>query len=457
MDVRGENILILGLAREGVSLARFLAEAGANVTVTDSASAARLAPRLAGLAGPPVRTVLGADYPALVAGMDRFFVSPGVPESNAVYRAAGEAGMPIESMTTLFFDLCRAPIVGITGSSGKTTTTGLIGHILSEDTRDVVVGGNIGDPMLDLLPAIGPATTVVLELSSFQLSILRRSPHLAVVTNISPNHLDRHGTMEAYVDAKLNIVRYQSAGDLAVLNAGDSASATFARATIGQIRWFGPGAHDGAAVQGDWIGTIHSGEFEPVLPCDDVPLLGRHNLENVLAAVAATDLLGVAPAAMAHGIATFRPAAHRLQTVAERDGVRYIDDSIATSPARAVVALEALREPILLIAGGRDKNLPWEEFAAVAAARVRTLFLIGEAAESIEAAVRGAISPESRLQPEHIYRCPSLEAAVADAGRMARPGEVVLLSPGCASYDMFDDFEERGRVFARAVEELCAA
>src|SRR5947209_179218 len=214
MDFDGTRILILGMAREGVSLARFLAHRGASVTVTDSAQEERLRERLVALAACGVRTVVGGDHAELLESADRFFVSPGVPESNSVFQAALSRGFTIESMTTLFFELCPGRIVGITGSSGKTTTTGLIGGMLRAARRDVVVGGNIGDPMLDLLPSVERSTTVVLELSSFQLSILRCSPHLAVVTNISPNHLDRHGTMEAYVAAKRNIVRYQSPGDV---------------------------------------------------------------------------------------------------------------------------------------------------------------------------------------------------------------------------------------------------
>lgn len=459
MDIAGQHALILGLAREGVSLARFLSTQGALVTVTDSAGPSRLKDRQQQVGG-TARFVLGGDHPELVEGADLFFVSPGVPEENAVYRAAIARGLPVQSMTTLFFALCPAPIVGITGSSGKTTTTGLIGHMVRTEGHDCVVGGNIGAPMLDLLPHIGPRTTVILELSSFQLGLLRRSPHIAVVTNISPNHLDRHGSLEGYLSAKRQIIRYQVESDVAVFNAGDAEVAAWRRHTAAQLRWFGQAGMQGtgATVRDGQAGLLRGERFEPVLPVADIPLLGAHNLENVLAALATTDLLGVAPATMAAAVRTFQPAAHRLQTVGEYEGVRYVDDSIATSPARAQVALQAMSAPVVLIAGGRDKCLPWAEFARQVVHSARSLILIGESGPQIEHAVRGFLDePGARLCPDAIYRCTSLHQAVVQASRVAQTGDVVLLAPACTSYDMFSNFEERGDSFSRAVELLSAA
>ncbi|HLJ69013.1 MAG TPA: UDP-N-acetylmuramoyl-L-alanine--D-glutamate ligase [Chloroflexota bacterium] len=459
MDVAGQRILILGLAREGESLARFLAERGAQITVTDAASRDRLAERIRRLRDLPVDIVVGGHHPELVTGADRFFVSPGVPESSPVYEAARRAGLIVESMTTLFFARCPAPIVGVTGSSGKTTTTSLIGHVLRTAGRDVTVAGNIGSPMLDALASLAPGGLAILELSSFQLELLRRSPHIAVVTNISPNHLDRHGTMERYVAAKRHILEHQGPDDWAVLNAGDSVVAGMATTSPGRVRWFGDDtARDGAAVQAGVLALRRGDRFEPVMPVNEIPLLGAHNVENVLAATTVCDLLGVDPATIASAVRSFRPPEHRLQTVGQRRGVTYVDDSIATSPTRAIVALRAIDQPVLLIAGGRDKNLPWEEFALVVAERVRALFLIGEAAPCIEEAVRGAIgSAGATLQEDHIHRCATLADSVRAASAEARPGDVVLLSPACTSYDMFNDFAERGSAFAHTVEELHAA
>jgi UDP-N-acetylmuramoylalanine--D-glutamate ligase len=265
--------------------------------------------------------------------------------------------------------------------------------------------------------------------------------------------------MADYIAAKRHIVEHQTAADYAVLNAADPAVARFAAATPARACWFRleGSLHRGTTTQGDRIG-FRRGDFCPVISRSEVPLLGRHNLENVLAAVATADVLGVTPLDMVAAIRTFRPPAHRLQTVAERTGVRYIDDSIATSPARATVALEALDAPVLLIVGGRDKRLPWEDFARLAIRKARALFLIGEAAPLIEEAVRAQLRRVSgRLQEANIRRCPSLEQAVREASRAAVAGDIVLLSPGCTSYDMFRDYEERGEAFAQAVEALGAA
>lgn len=460
MEPAGRRVLVLGLGREGVSLARYFATRGARVTVTDSAPAGRLEDAVQALRGLPVDLALGEHRPDTVLDVDAVFVSPGIPESNPVYRAAVETGRGVESMTTLFFSLCPAPIVGVTGSSGKTTTTALIGHIVRESGRDVVVGGNIGDPMLDLLPRITAETLVVLELSSFQLDLLRQSPHIAVVTNITPNHLDRHATMAAYVTAKRHIVEHQQPDDVAVLNARDARVAQFAQWTPAQVRWFGEAGSDATVHEGTLALTRRSGhhtETVAVLPRRDLPLIGGHNVENALAAMAVTDVLGVPPTDMAAAMRTFQPIPHRLQTIAVRDGVTYIDDSIATTPARTLVALDAITQPIALIAGGRDKHLPWDTFARAAARRLKALLLIGEAAGLIEATVRPELGRNSNLKPCMIRRCNSLEDAVTQAHALTHPGDAVLLAPGCASYDMFADYHHRGQAFTRAVAALDAS
>ncbi|GAC1644267.1 MAG: UDP-N-acetylmuramoyl-L-alanine--D-glutamate ligase [Chloroflexota bacterium] len=460
MQINGKNVLILGLAREGVSLARFLARQGAAVTATDSAPASTLRERVDSVGMSSVRFVLGGDHPDLVREADVFFVSPGVPDSNAVYRAAVERGLGVNSMTTLFFDLCPGTIVGITGSSGKTTTTALTGHIFRQCGINVQVGGNIGDPMLDLLPDIDHTSVVVLELSSFQLSTLRTSPHVSVVTNITPNHLDRHASMEEYVGAKLHVVAHQGQADRAILNARDVYAQTFAASTAARVTWFntsGTGL-DGSGARDGWLGMMTSGDFLPIIPEAEIPLLGQHNFQNVMAAISVATAFDIDPAGIREAIQTFEPAPHRLQVVTKRNDVLYIDDSIATTPARSSVALTALSAPVLLIAGGRDKHLPWGEFADLAVQSTRAVFLIGEASDIIEHALLDALQRQGGLLDRRgIVRCASLEQAVQQASQAARPGDAVLLSPGCASYDMFRDFEERAAAFLLAVEALRAA
>ncbi|MGH2448289.1 MAG: UDP-N-acetylmuramoyl-L-alanine--D-glutamate ligase [Chloroflexota bacterium] len=448
------RILILGLGREGFVLARYFASRGDSVTVTDSTSSEQFEETAAQLNGLGVRLALGENRADLVADTDQFFVSPGVPESNEVYRAALARGLEIDSMTRLFFRLCPCRTVGISGSSGKTTTTGLIGSILDQAGFDVKVGGNIGEPMLRLLPDLRPSSIAVLELSSFQLSLLRQSPHVAVVTNISPNHLDRHETMDAYLEAKSHLVKHQSAGDTVIVNSEDPAVLALAGMSAAGQRSFGANAQWGATSRRAHLGLIEDGEFTPVIDAASVPLAGQHNQRNVLAAIATAAALGVEPVAMREGIRRYQPAPHRLETIAIRDGVRYVDDSIATTPDRAATAIVAQdRRPTLLIAGGRDKHLSWDDFARLAVERLRAIYLLGEAAPLIADAIETAHQEvRGTLDREMVRRVASLDEAVELARRDARPGDVVLLAPGCASYDMFTNFEERGHAFARAAE-----
>ncbi|PZS10317.1 MAG: UDP-N-acetylmuramoyl-L-alanine--D-glutamate ligase, partial [Chloroflexi bacterium] len=300
-------------------MAAYLQSKGALVTVTDSSQDARLHDHAQKFDTSAVRLVTGGDHPQLVKEADLFFTSPGVSESNPVYRAARARGLPVHSMTTLFFDLCPGKIVGVTGSSGKTTTSGLIFQILSESGKDAVIGGNIGDPMLDLLPSIGSATLVVLELSSFQLLLLRRSPHVAVVTNITPNHLDRHGTLDAYTAAKRHVVEHQNSEDYAVLNSDDPRVRSFSKHTSASVAWFGTRATNGAALRHNTVVFSEGRQETPVIPAPDIPLLGKHNVENVMAAVTCCRILDVATAAMAEGIRSYRPAPHRLQIVGDHN------------------------------------------------------------------------------------------------------------------------------------------
>lgn len=443
----GQRAVVLGLAREGVDLARYLAHQGARVTVTDQRSSDALAAGLDGLAGLDVALALGGHPLALLDACDTLYLSPGVPPDIPFAVEARQRGIVLSSATELFLARCPARIIGITGSSGKTTTTALTGAMLRAGGHEVWVGGNIGVPLLGRLDEIDARAWVVMELSSFQLEPLRCSPPVAAITNITPNHLDRHGTMEAYAAAKFQILAHQSGGDWAVLNADDPLLATAPGGAV--RRWFSlERAVDGAYLDADTLVLSRGGKVRRVAERSELRLRGRHNLANALCACALADLAGIEPAALGAALREFRGVAHRLEVVAELDGVQYVDDSIATSPERSIAALASYDEPIVLIAGGRDKHLPWGRWADLVARRVRHLILLGEAAELIaSAAEQGAPAvPRERVD--------TLEAAVRAARALAQAGDVVLLSPGCTSYDQFRDFEERGDRFRTVVRGL---
>lgn len=455
----GKRVVVLGLGREGLDLATFLAAAGAEVTVADEQPAERLQDEVARLAGRPVTTYLG-ELPVdrVLAGADCVFVSPGVPPEHPLVTAARAGQILVSSLVELFFELCPAPILGVTGSAGKTTTTSLLGEMFRAAGRDVHVGGNIGKPLLGELQRIAPTSDVVLELSSFQLEHLRRSPRVALVTNVTPNHLDRHGTMEAYWEAKRQIIAHQGPGDWAVLNADDAWSLRF-KPRGRSLRFSLEGTVEGAYLAGSQLMLLG----EPLVRVDDVPLRGRHNLANVLAAAAAAHAAGIEREPMVAAIRAFRGVPHRLEVVGERGGARYVNDSIATAPERSMAGLRAFHEPLVLIAGGGDKGFPeaaLREWLALAAGRVKHLVLLdspdppGRAgvhplAPRIAAALRALDGP---IPP--LGEASSMDDAVRQAASVAAPGEVVLLSPGGTSYDRYRDFEERGRDFARAVSEL---
>jgi UDP-N-acetylmuramoylalanine--D-glutamate ligase len=442
--VGGRRALVLGLAREGIDLARFLTAHDGSAVVTDRKSAEQLSGAMAQLDGSNVSYRLGANDPRDLEGIDVVYASPGVPPDNALLEAARQRQIPISSLVELFFALCPAPIVGITGSAGKSTTTSLLGEMFEMARRDVFVGGNIGRPLLGKLEQMTPRSWVVMELSSFQLEPLRVSPHIAVVTNVTPNHLDRHPSMEAYWAAKGQILAYQAPSDWAVLNADDAWSLKY-RARGRALRFSLEGVVDGAYLAGSKLMLLS----EPLLPATEVPLRGRHNLANVLAAAAAAHAAGIEHEPMRAAIVGFTGVAHRLQTVAERGGVTFVDDSIATAPERSIAALLAYHEPLVLIAGGRDKHLPMAEWASLIVKRVRHLVLLGEMSDLVLDAIR-AQDPSYRA----VSRASSMDEAVQQAADIARSGDVVLLSPGGTSYDMYNDFEERGHDFARAASEL---
>jgi UDP-N-acetylmuramoylalanine--D-glutamate ligase len=460
MNFAGKRATIIGLAREGTALARFLAERGASVTVNDLKRAEELEENVAALEGLPIRYALGGHPPEILDDADVLFISPGVPLEAPIVAQARRRGIPISSETRLFVELCPAPIIGVTGSSGKTTTVSLVGEMLKAAGFTTWVGGNIGSPLIGYLDEIKPTDKVVMELSSFQLELFAPlnlgfegiSPHIAAILNITPNHLDRHLSMEAYIEAKLNILRFQQSGDVAVLMSNLKSQIPNLKSEILTFS-LTEEVEQGAFVRnGEIILRLEDTE-QRICSADEIKLLGQHNVSNVLAACTIAAVAGASRQAMVSVATTFEGVEHRLELVREVGGVCYYNDSIATTPERTVAALRSFDQPIVLLAGGRDKHLPWDEVARLTLQKARCLILFGEAAPIIEKALRIA-NHESRVTRLAIYRCSTLEEAVEVAAGKARPGDVVLLSPGGTSFDAFRDFAERGERFRELVRAL---
>jgi len=457
---RGGKVTIAGLGTFGGQLAaaRFFIGLGAEVTVTDKKPAEAFAESLAQLEGLPVRFVLGGHNEEDFARTDLVVASPAIPENSPYLAAAAAAGVPVTHEMDMFFQLCRAPIVAVTGSNGKSTTAGLLARILAKHLagrprRKAWFGGNIGRSLLVDVRDITPRDLVVLELSSFQLEDLgelRLSPHGAVVTNLTPNHLDRHVTFENYARAKRNITLYQQENDFLVLNADDPNLSGWegTKARVVFFGKYGRAKGDGVYVSGRTLVNITGAKETPVEVGTGWKLMGGHNLMNLAAACAAAGRAGVELAEAAASAEDFEPLPHRLEYVATVNGVAFYNDSIATTPDSVEVALESFREPIVLIAGGYDKGLDLGPVSRKAARRVKALVVIGRMGARIAEAAQAEKPDLPTIAPA------DFRSAVKAAFDAAAPGDVVLLSPACASFDMFNNFEERGDSFRRCVREL---
>jgi UDP-N-acetylmuramoylalanine--D-glutamate ligase len=458
------NVVILGLARQGKALARFFAEQGWRVTVSDARKPEALQDAMRELDDLPVHYVLGEHPLSLLDGCDLFCTSGGVPSDLPIAQEAVRRGIPFSNDAQEFMRRCPAPIVGITGSAGKTTTTTLVGKMLAEAGFTTWVGGNIGNPLINDLATMQPSDRVVMELSSFQLELMQISPQVAGVLNITPNHLDRHKTMEAYIAAKANIVTHQSGNDVAILGYDEPNARALAGLTEADVRYFSgtievdDRVQLGAFLQGNTLVLQRAEGWSAVCERRDLRLRGMHNVLNALAAIALADAAGADIPAMERVLRTFTGVEHRLEEVRRVDGALWINDTIATAPERVLADLQSFDEPLVLLAGGRDKDLPWEAFARTVIQRVRALILFGEATELIRGHVEAALV---EAQAEHQVVCletvvaaGTLENAVQVAAHQAQPGDVILLSPGGTSFDAFHDFAARGERFRELVMAL---
>jgi UDP-N-acetylmuramoylalanine--D-glutamate ligase len=446
-DLTGKRVLVVGLARTGVSVSLFAAAYGASVTATDEKPESAMGETAARLRAAGVKLELGGHPPAIFFEQDLIVTSPGVPANLAPMVLAHVAGIPVWSEIELAWRYLRGKVVAITGSNGKTTTTSLAAHILETAGIPMLVGGNIGKPLISLVESSTDSTVTVAELSSFQLeSIEAFRPDIGVMLNLTPDHLDRHASFADYAAAKIRLFENQLERDIAILNADDP-EVTKRMPAKSHVFWFSRQKRvaQGAFLLDDQIIFRHDGSETPIAKRSDILLRGEHNVENVLAACAAAYLAGATPAAIAKGVKGFRGVEHRLEYVGEIGGAQFYNDSKATNVDAALKAIEAFPGPLILILGGRDKGSPYTPLAEPLRTRARAAVLIGESAEKIASDLGHAVPT---------IEAGTLERALEIATERAQRGDVVLLAPACSSFDQFENYEHRGRTFKQLVAQL---
>ncbi len=452
MNFEGKKVLVCGMARSGVSAAQCLYELGARVTISDSKAEEKLAEALQPLEGMDIRRCLGDQaQPADLESYDLAVTSPGIPMQAPILRAVQAAGVPLIGELELGAQVSRAPLYAVTGTNGKTTTTTLIGEIFRNLGKTTYVVGNIGYPFTACALQCGEEDVAVAEVSSFQLeTITTFHPHIAVMCNITEDHLNRHGTMEEYIRVKERIFENMGQGDYAVLNLDDPIVRGMAERIPCAPAFFSrrQEVETGAYLEGEEVVFSLNGHKKRVLRADEIRIPGEHNLENALAATALAMLAGVPAPVVRHTLKTFPGVEHRIETVRTVEGVTYINDSKGTNVDASIRAVRAMKAPTVLLAGGYDKHTDFLPLAReILASKIHTVVVLGDTAEQIERALR-AVGFESILHAK------TFEEAVLLARSCAREGENVLLSPACASFDMFQDYEERGRVFKEIVSRL---
>ncbi|HTZ57301.1 MAG TPA: UDP-N-acetylmuramoyl-L-alanine--D-glutamate ligase [Acidobacteriaceae bacterium] len=447
MELKGKKVLVVGLGKSGLAAALFLRRRGAQVTVSDLRSAQALSKEVPSLLEAGISVEAGGHGLLTFRRQDLIVVSPGVPLSTPELVQVRTLGLPIIGELELAARFLQGDVLAITGSNGKTTTTTLCGEIFSASGRKTLVAGNIGLPVIEVVDKSGTDTWSVLEVSSFQLETTESfHPHIAAILNITPDHLDRHGTFENYVAMKEKIFANQTGEDYLILNGDDPVTQQAASRARSQVFWFsrtkivrrGTFVHNGAVM----YRASEQSTPVPVLPIAEIPLKGEHNVENVLAAVCAASVAGIAPDVIERTVKAFHAVEHRLEFVASIHGVVYYNDSKATNVDATAKAIAAFPANIHLILGGKDKNSDYSQLNSLLKERVKTVYTIGSAAEKIEGQITGVTK---------VIRAGTLEAAVDQASNHAVAGDVVLLAPACSSFDQFENYEQRGRVFKQAV------
>ena len=450
------RVLILGAARQGLALARWLSLHGAKVTLSDMRSTDQLRVARESMAEYPIQWALGGHPLELLDSTDVLCLSGGVPLTLPIVVEAVKRGILLSNDSQIFMEVVPCKTVGITGSAGKTTTTTLVGTMAKIAYGDkTYVGGNIGDPLINYVDNMKSDDIAILELSSFQLDQMTISPNVAVILNVTPNHLDRHGTMEAYTAAKARILEFQSKDEVAILGRDDQGAWSLQDKVKGKLFTFSLNeldeGLDGTYYQDGLLNLRDGNAYLPLMPREKIQLRGDHNVLNVLAAFVIGHAAGFRLDAMLEAAEEFRGVPHRLELVRELNGECWYNDSMASAPERSIAAIRSFEEPIVLLLGGRDKALPWEDLMQLASQRVDHVVLFGEAAEKIQKTANSLGLSQKRFT---ITRVDNLHEAVVKAAEVAEAGDVVLLSPGGTSFDEFKDFAERGERFRAWVQEL---
>lgn len=448
MDLKKKRVLVVGLGRSGVAAAFFLQEHGAKVTVSDTKSEVQLQNEVAALLDRGVSIEAGRHGERTFRDQDLIVVSPGVPSDQPQLQHARTLGIPVIGEVELAFRFLQGKVVAITGSNGKTTTTTLVGEILSKAGKKTLVGGNIGTPVISLAGKSSPDSFVVLEISSFQLETIEQfCPWIAAILNITPDHLDRHHTFAAYAAAKARMFENQKASDFAVLNADDPASVALKDEVKASLYWFSrkQPVGNGAFLKDEQVIFRQNGQEQTVLSRGDIQLKGSHNLENVLAAVVVSMLAGCTPQQVRQAVSQFRAVEHRLELVTTINGITFYNDSKATNVDATIKALESFPGNVHIILGGKDKGSDYTLLNPLLRERAKRAYLIGAAVQKIRSQIQGSTS---------LIDSGTLERAVRQAFEAATPGDVVLLAPACASFDQFENYEQRGRTFKELVLSL---
>lgn len=447
-NVAGKNITVIGIGISNLPLIKYLVSLGANVTACDRRSAEDLGENYTELEKLGVKFNLGDGYLNNLLG-DMIFKTPGMRYDVPELLKAKENGSIVTSEMEVFFEVCPSHIIAVTGSDGKTTTTTLIHKMMTDAGYKTWLGGNIGNPLLTDTEKMKENDWVILELSSFQLHTMRKSPEIAVITNISPNHLDMHKDYKEYIDAKKNIMLYQNEGDTLIVNADNQVTADIGKSANGAVKYFSRNGMADVYLDGN---IIKRGIVE-ILNIKDIKIPGMHNVENYMAAIAAVSGL-VSKEVIVNVAKTFGGVEHRIELVRTLDGVKYYNSSIDSSPNRTINTLRVFPNKVIIIAGGKDKGIPYDEIGPALAEHVKVLILIGATSDKIQEALDAEINKTGNGKDIEVIRATSYEDAVNTARSKAHDGDVVLLSPASTSFDMFRNFEERGNLFKKIVNEL---